>query len=253
MDYRERFGPHEEGLRLAMQGNQVSLWTAMPGVIQSFNTDKPNTITAVITLSVIGVTQNSEGTYSNQPPIQLYDVPVVFPRGGGCSLTFPLKSGDECLVVFAARCIDSWWQSGGVNNVPMEPRLHDLSDGFCIPGPYSQPNVISNISTTDVQLRSNDGNAFIGLNPTIHNITINTTGNVGATISGTLSANVTGNSTLTTPLLTLNGNMQVNGTITSTKTITSGADIVSSVVTSLNAHVHGGVQSGGSNTSGPTG
>lgn len=51
----------------------------------------------------------------------LPDVPVVFPGGGGFALTFPVAAGDECLVVFASRCIDAWWQSGGVGE-PMEPR-----------------------------------------------------------------------------------------------------------------------------------
>src|ERR1022692_1972304 len=157
MDYRERFGPREEGIRLAMQANQVGIWTAMPGIIQSFNTDKPGSITAVIQLALLGVIQNPDDSYSTTILPILYDVPVIFPSGGGCSLTFPLAKGDECLVVFASRCIDSWWQNGGTQNLPMETRLHDLSDGFCIPGPYSQPRVIPNISTTDTQLRSNDG------------------------------------------------------------------------------------------------
>jgi hypothetical protein len=30
----------------------------------------------------------------------LNDLPVVFPRGGGVTLTFPIKEGDECLIVF---------------------------------------------------------------------------------------------------------------------------------------------------------
>ena len=209
MDYRERFGPHEEGLRLMLQGFETSLWTAMPGVIQSFNTDKPGSITAVVQLALLGLIQNSNYSYKTQTLPILYDVPVIFPSGGGCSLTFPLQSGDECLVVFAARCIDSWWQNGGTQNPTMEPRMHDLSDGFCIPGPYSQPRVIPSLSTTDVQLRSNDGQSYVGINPSTHNITVNTTGELNGTIQG--------NTTLTTPLLTLNGNLQVNGTVTATK------------------------------------
>ncbi|MFW8450019.1 Gp138 family membrane-puncturing spike protein, partial [Klebsiella pneumoniae] len=59
----------------------------------------------------------------------LVDVPVVFPRGGGCTLTFPVKPGDECLVIFADRCIDFWWQSGGIQE-PVDERMHDLSDAF---------------------------------------------------------------------------------------------------------------------------
>ena len=98
-------------------------------------------------------------------------MPVHFPRGGGCTLTFPVAKGDECLVVFAARCIDSWWQSGGVQ-APAEHRVHDLSDGFAFVGFFSQATKISGISTNSVQLRSNDASTYIDLNPTSQKIKI---------------------------------------------------------------------------------
>ncbi|MGC8050122.1 Gp138 family membrane-puncturing spike protein, partial [Salmonella enterica] len=78
------------------------------------------------------------------------------------SMTFPVAQGDECLVVFASRCIDSWWQSGGIQE-QAELRMHDLSDGFAILGFRSQPRALSNISTTSAQLRSDDGATFIDL------------------------------------------------------------------------------------------
>ena len=70
----------------------------------------------------------------------LVDVPIVLPRAGGYLLAFVPEAGDECLVVFADTCIDGWWQSGGVQS-QVERRRHDLSDGFAIPGPWSQPNL----------------------------------------------------------------------------------------------------------------
>ena len=70
--------------------------------------------------------------------------------------TYKVKPGDECLVVFASRCIDAWWQSGGIQS-PAEARMHDLSDGFAIPGPWSQAAKIEGVSASAVQLRSDDG------------------------------------------------------------------------------------------------
>lgn len=171
MDPRERFAGEEEALRTAMQGMRAGLWTCLPGIVQSFNTDDPGNVTAVIQPSIMGVVQAQDGTYQAVNLPLLPDVPVVFPRGGGCTLTFPIQPGDECLVVFSSRCIDGWWQSGGVQ-LPMEPRMHDLSDGFAILGPQSKPNKIANISTTEVQLRSDDGQAFISLNPISYGVTI---------------------------------------------------------------------------------
>lgn len=95
----------------------------------------------------------------------LPDVPVVFPGGGGFALTFPVAAGDECLVVFASRCIDAWWQSGGVGE-PMEPRMHDLSDGFALVGVRSQARRLSPaVDSGNVQLRSDDGKTFVEMTP----------------------------------------------------------------------------------------
>ena len=93
----------------------------------------------------------------------LLDCPIMFQGGGGFIGTFPIGVGDEALVVFASRCIDSWWQSGGIQT-QAELRMHDLSDGFAFIGPKSQPNVISGgFSTTSAQIRSTDGQTFFDL------------------------------------------------------------------------------------------
>lgn len=144
----------------------------MPGIIQSFNA---GAITATVQLAIKGVVRAPDGSaqFVNLP--LLVDVPVHFPRGGGCTLTFPVAKGDECLVVFAARCIDSWWQSGGVQ-APMEPRVHDLSDGFAFVGFFSQATKIGGVSTSSAQLRSNDGATSIDLNPATQKVTITAPG-----------------------------------------------------------------------------
>ena len=64
------------------------------------------------------------------------------------------------------------------------------------------------------------------------NLTTDVTGNVSETIGGTLEANVTGNTTLTTPLLTLNGDMRIEGAIT-----VSG-DMSTDSKGSYNDHIH---------------
>lgn len=176
MDPRERFANDEEAIRTAMQGMRASLWTALPGIIQSFD---PGAVTCVVQPALKGVVQNPDGTSSAINLPLLLDVPVMYPRGGGCTLTFPIIEGDECLVVFSSRCIDGWWQSGGIQ-LPMEIRFHDLSDGFAFVGPQSQVKKISNISTNTVQLRSDDGEAFIQLNPTNYRIDVSTAGSVTA-------------------------------------------------------------------------
>lgn len=188
---------------------------ALPSIIQSFD---PDAVTAVVQPTIRYIERDNDGNTSTQDYPLLVDVPVIFPRGGGCTLTFPVSAGDECLVIFADRCIDFWWQSGGIQE-PVDGRMHDLSDAFCIVGPQSQAKKISGISTTAAQLRTDDGAAFIELA-------------AGGAV------------TITSPQITINGPLQVNGEITST------GDQVAGGISQI-GHTHGGVEPGGGSTGVP--
>ncbi|MDE2403042.1 MAG: hypothetical protein KGL90_15405 [Burkholderiales bacterium] len=164
MDHRERWGDPEEALRMAMGGHQAQMWTALPGLVVSFDA---SSMTAVIQPAIGGVQTDQSGERQATTLPLLADVPVVFPRGGGCTLTFPVTAGDECLVVFSSRPIDSWWQSGGVQR-PADARMHSLADGFALVGPMSKAKAISAVSTSKVQLRTDDGLAVIEIDPASH-------------------------------------------------------------------------------------
>lgn len=56
--------------------------------------------------------------------------------------TFPLKKGDECILLFSDREIESWFVTGDVNPINY-PRMHALTDAVAIVGLRSLPNVIS--------------------------------------------------------------------------------------------------------------
>lgn len=187
MDIRERAGDPFEALRVALDGRQVTIWTALPGIIESFN---PTQMTCVVQPSIQGrVRDVTTGVISLVNLPTLLDCPVQFPGGGGVTTTFPVKQGDECLVVFSSRCIDAWWYLGGVQP-PLEARMHDLSDGFVLLGFRSKPRVLPNISTTSAQMRSDDGVATVDLNPTSHVVTVTAPGGIGMVgptkITGTL-------------------------------------------------------------------
>ena len=160
MDLRERFGEYQDSLQSAMDGRQASIWTALPCTIDVVNLSAATVAATPTTQATISA---RDGTTSVVTLPQLLDVPIVFPRGGGYTMTFPVKPGDECLVIFASRNIDSWWQSSGVQ-APLTARMHDLSDGFALVGPWSKPKVISNISASTAQFRSDDQSVYVELN-----------------------------------------------------------------------------------------
>lgn len=159
-DPRQYLNDNEEGFRLAYEGQQAGMWTAMPGIVQSVDLTK---MTCVVQLAIQGRFIDQAGNTNWTNISQISDVPIVFPSAGGFTITFPLAAGDEVLVVFAARCIDAWWQNGGYANKPLEFRMHDLSDGFAIPGPRSQPRKIASISSTEIQIRNDAGDTYMSI------------------------------------------------------------------------------------------
>ncbi len=236
-DFYERTGSLEATIRTAIGAAQAGIWTALPGMVQSFDA---GAVTAVVQPAIQGIVAQPDGSSKAVNLPLLLDCPVVFPRGGGCTLTFPVKSGDECLVVFASRCIDAWWQSGGVQ-LPMEMRMHDLSDGFVLVGPMSQARKIGSVSTSAVQLRSDDGAAFVEIDPASKNVLAQTSSQI------TLQAPaiyLTGNVTITGSLT------QGNGTTSMTGDVSVNGDVNANGI-SLTQHQHGGVQPGGGTTSTP--
>jgi hypothetical protein len=137
MDRRERADDPEAALKAALRGFQAGLWTAMPATLQSYDAAK---LTCSAQPTIQAVLQAKDGTFSNLTMPLCVDCPVIFPSGGGFTLTFPLAAGDEGLLIFASRCIDQWHAQGGTQ-AQAERRMHDLSDGFFLPGPRSRPHV----------------------------------------------------------------------------------------------------------------
>lgn len=148
-----------EFYRKYKSGIKSDLRVAMPGIIQSFNSEEQTvTVQPALRENVIQSDYSKEWT---QLPL-LLDVPIVIPRAGDFVLTMVPKQGDECLIIFGDMCYDAWWSYGGIQN-QIEARRHDLSDAMAILGVYSQPNIISNYSTTSAQLRSIEGNTIIDI------------------------------------------------------------------------------------------
>lgn len=205
-----QLGSKEQADAQLAQAIMSAMRVSIPGIIQSFD---PDAVTAVVQPAIKGAEKDESGAEVSVNLPLLVDVPVVFPRGGGCTLTFPVKAGDECLVIFADRCIDFWWQSGGIQE-PVDERMHDLSDAFCIVGPQSQAKKIGGISNSAVELRSDDGETKLSLNPA----------------SGVINGTAPGGFNLNGLKILSDGRLQlVDGSI-------------------VDKHTHGGVEPGGSST-----
>lgn len=207
-----------EANRRILDNSQYSLKSAGPGIIISFYPDEQ---VASIQPAIMDRWRDQQGNLKwVQLPV-LVDVPIVLPRGGGLVLTMPIQPGDECLVVIADSCVNSWWMSGGIQTQE-EIRMHDLSDGFFIPGPWSQPRKISNYSMTASELRTEDGITKVSVTP------------------GAIS--------LTAATVTVNGNLDVTGTVTGGASTLASAEIGG---IQFATHVHSGVTTGSGDTGVP--
>jgi hypothetical protein len=161
LDIRQRFADRVEALQAALDGRQAQLHTGMPGQIVSYN---PATMTAVVQPSLQAFQTLPDGTVQLVTIRPIEDVPVHFPGGGGFTLTFPVKPGDDCWIKFSERSLDNWYQHGGVQQ-PSDWRMHDITDAVAEVGVRSQPKVPGNVSGTTTQLRSDDGTMVVDMNP----------------------------------------------------------------------------------------
>lgn len=154
-------------IRQAILYQLGTIHTALPGSIVSYDyTNQKASVQPLLNKAW------ADGTFTPMPILN--SVPIIFPRAGGASLTFPVLSGDTCLLVFLERSIDLWLTMGGQVN-PDDPRKFDLSDAVAIVGlsPFSETSQALN--NEDVLLTYQ--NSSITIKQT-GDIIINTSGKV---------------------------------------------------------------------------
>lgn len=145
----------EDAINAGVNAKVRDLHTALPGTILSFDT---STQLAEIQPAI-------QRIYSNDRAVDLpkiINAPVAIWRGGGFSMTYPIKEGDECLIVFSERSLDRWIEEGE-GKKPMHKRTHNLSDGIAFVCLSSKPNAVPDYSDSDLQIKSDSGNAVITL------------------------------------------------------------------------------------------
>jgi hypothetical protein len=184
----------------ALAAFSKALRVAMPGVVVSFDPDAQTVIVRpAITENVINAGQLETRTLLN-----LEDVPICVPRGGGYSFTLPIAAGDECLVIFADMDIGAWWEAGAATQAQnqIHERRHVCADCFAILGTWSQPRVLANYSMSSAQMRNDAGTVLVDLAanqasviaPTVR-VTATSVANVQAptvNVAGSTAVNITG-------------------------------------------------------------
>lgn len=190
------------------------LHTSMPGIIESFD---PVTQLASVQPAIKRIFKTDTGEKEILIPSPLpilINVLIQFPRGGGFSLTFPVKKGDECLLVFCERSIDNWHKFSGVKE-PGAKRFHALSDATAFVGLSSIPNKVPDYDGTNTQLKKDDGSVYITLKNN-SDMDLHADGNINATctdanITASGECNITATTINITGKLNIIGDTDING------------------------------------------
>ncbi len=163
------------------------------GTIQSFDAA---TQTATVTMNYKRLLKDAAMAPNNIDTIdviaeypQLIKCPVMITNGGGAALTFPIATGDPCIVLFNDRDIDNWVLTGNTASPPNSARLHNLSDAIALVGIKSNAKLISGYDGTNVKLVF--GGGYVSIDPT-GNIKIESTGTIEVNSTGAMNVQSSG-------------------------------------------------------------
>ena len=193
------------------------LHTSLPGEVISFD---PVEQTADIQITI---KRKQANELVNIPVLK--DVPVRFQRVSGYTITLPVKSGDNVLVVFSERSIDTWLLNGGIQD-PADKRRHSFSDAFALPMMYSQPDKISDFDPDNLQIKSLNGNSKITIK-----------------LTGEIQIDTTGETIINSSKTKINNNTEIDGTLLVTGKITGedGEAITGAITATANITATGNV------------
>lgn len=222
-------------IKQGIEARLKDLHTSIPGIVESFDAEKQlATIQPAVKRVFIIQNGDTEILTPSDLPI-LINVPVIFPRGGGFSLTFPVKKGDECLLTFCERSIDNWHETGKVK-IPGAKRFHSLSDATCFVGLSSLTNKIPDYDDTNTQLKSDDGKVEITL-----------------LTDGTISIKAETKVTVDAPDAEFTGNVKIFGNLEVVGTSMLSSDVTSNGKDISDTHLHDGPATAPDGPVAPTG
>lgn len=199
-----------KNFRGVVNGEISQIHTALPGRILSYDASSNRA-----QVQPVGKYQVEDGRALDYPVIA--NVPIQFPcgMGGKAGITFPIRAGDGCLLVFSESNLDDFL-SGGESE---DNRHFDLTDAVAIPGLYSGTVASASRYSDDVCLVRGGNYLKVGVD------------GMSGMMNGTGFSFGSGT-------FKFDGNMVVSG------------DVEIGGI-SFSGHVHGGITPGGGTTSTP--
>ena len=118
------------GLNIASELNCMRI-----GIVKAFYPENLTVQVQIASKKPIGI--NPDGSQ------KVREYALIYAKICYCNpfITYPINIGDECVLLFSDREIESWFINGDVNPESY-PRMHDLTDAIALFGIRSIPNMI---------------------------------------------------------------------------------------------------------------
>lgn len=139
----------QQVIQEAIKTELLDVHTALPARIETYD---PSTQKANIQ-PLLKKKYKATGD-ANLPVITNVPVQWVSSSGGSAYITLPLKKGDIGIALFSERSLDKYLSSQGGVVSPEDPRTHDISDAFFIPGAKPFPQALTNVSGSDIIIQN---------------------------------------------------------------------------------------------------
>jgi hypothetical protein len=135
-----------------------NIHTTIPGKINAYNAEK---CTADVTPYATYTLPNGQ----KMPYPKCCNVPVYFPQAcsGKFSIVYPIKEGDECLLIFCERTLDIW---RGVGEENTSETQFDLTNAVAIVGFFAKYNPNSVAANSEEKMIISSEKCTIELNDT---------------------------------------------------------------------------------------
>lgn len=148
----------------AIDSALLELHTGLPAKVVSYDPSKQSAEVSPLLKRAYEDPEDPEATTVRTIPV-ISNVPVVFPAGGGWSLTYDLAPGDIVYLAFSERSLDRWLEApSGVAVDPVSARRFDLSDAVALPGLRPRSAPLAGAGRPGLRLGKDDGTAEVQIN-----------------------------------------------------------------------------------------
>lgn len=143
-----------DAVNQAIENRLSAVHTSLPGRIVQYDA-----ATQLAEVKPLIKRRYPDGTTESLPVIT--NVPVILPAGGGGLLSFPVRQGDQVLLIFCEKSLDVWISKGGEVD-PLDRRNFNLSDAIAITGLFSTNK--AGLAESEDTILVNDAGAKLNLN-----------------------------------------------------------------------------------------